>query len=140
MEELCKEATAFLNSFEWCRSIKECYLCNGVGPVFGVFYFEIDPSGPDVDDAVWVIVGDIPPAYMDVENCKTGADAVEAYIYCMREWTAAVLAGEPTDDLIPVLKRSSQAPIEPTAEHAEMLSSRLDFIEKEILPYFKEEE
>lgn len=145
MAELCKEATAFLSSFGWCRSIRECYLCNGIGPVFGVFYFEIDTEGPDVDDAVWVIVSDIPPAIVPSQESTTADEAVRDYIYSMREWSAAVLAGEPIDELIPVLGRNSLkpnslTPIEPTTEHAQMLSSRLAFIEREILPYFEPEE
>lgn len=84
-----------------------------------------------------VIVGDVPPAYMDIETCKTGADAVEGYIYCMGEWVAAVKASEPIDELIPVLTQGGKASIEPTVEHAEMLGSRMDFIERELLPYFQ---
>jgi hypothetical protein len=45
----------------------------------------------------------------------------------MREWTAAVKAGNPVDDLIPVN-------VPATAEWGHELERRLEFIERKLLP------
>jgi hypothetical protein len=40
-----------------------------------VFLFEIIPSREDVDDKVWLIVGDLPPAYITAEDAPNPAAA-----------------------------------------------------------------
>jgi len=36
----------------------------GVGGIFAVFFFQIRPSRPNVEPWIWIIVGDIPSAYL----------------------------------------------------------------------------
>ncbi len=120
------EAKAFLSSFAWNRGIRESFLGLGVGGVVGVFLFHIVPSRSDVDEWLWVIVGDLPPAYITTENAPNAACALDAYIGAMREWVEAARAGRSVDQLIPVN-------VPPSLENAENLHTRLEFLKKEIL-------
>jgi hypothetical protein len=131
---LGREAEEFLSGHRWCRSIRRAYFADGWAGILGIFYFEIDPE-PPADEAVWVIVGDIPPAYLDTETCRDPAEALEGYAAAMWEWVERVQAGEPLDEnVIPVYFRDSYGRLEPTTEHADMLASRLKFIEEKLVP------
>jgi hypothetical protein len=55
----------------------------------------------------------------------------------MREWIAAVRAGRPVSELIPVETSGGGAPLPATEETAAMLESRLDFIDERILSEFE---
>lgn len=126
-EALIADAKAWLSSFEWCRGIREAYVGIAVGGVVGVFLCRIEPASPVVDEWLWVVVGDLPPAYLVTDDAPTPADALEAYCWLMQEWVDAVYAGDPLDDLIPV-------DAAPTREHADMLKSRLEFLRTKIVP------
>jgi hypothetical protein len=134
---MSEQARRYLLSHDWCRSVRRGFLDRGISGVLAVFYFEIEPDG--ADEEVWVIVGDIPPAYMDVESCPTGADALEAYLECMEEWVEAVRNGKSVDELIPVGYADTGRPIEPTPDAAEELAGRLAFIRNELVPWFRED-
>jgi hypothetical protein len=72
-----------------------------------------------------VIVGDLPPAYITVERVPNPASALDSYLGEMAAWVEAVRAGQPVDELIPVETTGGGELLEPTAEHAEMLDTRL---------------
>ena len=138
LAELAAEAERFLLAHrKWCRGVKAGYFDRGLSKV-AVFFFEIDPV-PPADPTVWVIVGDLPAAYMDTSSCPNGATALDGYVGAMREWVNAVLTGTSTKDLIPVLVTGSWVPVEPNKHMAEQLRGRLDFIDAEILPQWKDE-
>ena len=115
------EAEEFLADFQWCDGILESYFGIGVGGIFAVFLFRIAHSRPDVDDWVWVVVGDLPPAYITCDQAPNPATALNGYIGAMREWAEAAMAGKDVAELIPVTAAA-------TPEHGRMLSSRLDFL------------
>ncbi len=127
LNEMADEAKAFLSAFEWCARIEESYFGCGVGGVVGVFYFRIVPATGGVDEALWVVVGDVPPAYLVTDESPTPSAALRAYVDQMKEWVSAVEMGQSVEDLIPV-----NAPATP--ETARALKSRLDSLEAEILP------
>jgi hypothetical protein len=129
---MAKEATRFLLGHSWCKSIVTSDLAFAVAGVLNVFLFRIESSCPGVDDRLWVVVGDLPPAYLVHHDTPTWQDAVTAYIREMERWVAAVRTGKALHDIIPVAA-------EPTLEHAELLSSRLRFIADEILALDEEE-
>jgi hypothetical protein len=81
---------------------------------------------------VWVIVGDVPPAYITVEDAPNPATALDAYIGAMQEWVDAARAGGSVADLIPVN-------VPPTVENAERLGRRLQFIDEEILSQYADD-
>lgn len=132
LRELLEEATAYLNRFNWHRGLKEAYLGIGIAKILGVFLFEVVPAGEDVDDKVWVIVGDLPPAYITTEEAPNPATALDAYIGAMEEWVEAAREGRGVEGLIPVN-------VPPTAENADQLESRLSFLDEEILSQYEED-
>lgn len=129
---LSREALEFLESQSWCKRIDKGYLDRGWGYILGVFLFVIEPIDDDIPTHHWVIVGDIPPAYIDAENNPNGACVIDAYIMEMQKWIDHVKQHQPVIDLIPV-----NAP--PTEEYANMLQERIDVIKTEILSAYKDE-
>lgn len=123
---LATQAENFLLSHHWCQKIAGGYLAFAVAGVIGVFLFDIVPSRPDVDNTLWVVTGDLPPAYLVTDDAESWQEALEGYVYEMRRWVNAVRNHEGLDDIIPVSA-------EPTLEHAVMLESRLDFIQKNLI-------
>jgi hypothetical protein len=76
---MATEAYEFMREKEWCERIDYQYLAYGIGGVVAVFLFQITPRFESVDSCLWVIVGDLPPAYLVVDENPTAADALEAY-------------------------------------------------------------
>ena len=123
---LMNRAEAFLRSFSWCSGIKETYLGIVVPGVLGVFLFHISPATTEVDEYLWVVVGDLPPAYLVTDDAPNPSSALTNYVAEMRTWVDAVRRGDSTDGLIPV-----NAPA--TLDSANELASRLDFLTERIL-------
>lgn len=132
LKEMLREASTYLESFRWCRAIKAAYMGIGIAGVVGVFLFRIQPAEPEVDEWVWVIGGDLPPAYITVEDAPNPACALDAYIGAMEEWVKAAKAGRSSEDIIPVNVPATQ-------ENAEQLESRLRFLDREILANYRED-
>jgi hypothetical protein len=132
LKELLDEATAYLKRFNWHRGLKEAYLGIGIAKLLGLFLFEIVPASEEVDDKLWVVVGDLPPAYITTEEAPNPATALDSYIGAMEEWVEAAREGRSVEGLIPVT-------VPPTAENAESLESRLRFLDKEILSQYEED-
>ena len=119
---LARKATSFLTAFRWCAGVKESFLAFDIGYPLGVFLFRIEPRLIGVDDTLWVVVGDCPPAFLVCDGATDWVGALRRYVYEMRRWVAAVRADTSLDGIIPVN-------VSPTLEHAEMLSNRLGFIQ-----------
>jgi hypothetical protein len=130
-QELYDEARRFLVKKKWCRGIEDQYAGIIVPGVIGVFLFKIIPARPEVDDWLWVIVGDLPSAYLVCDECPNPATAIDGYIGEMERWVAAAESGRSVADLIPVN-------VPPTPKYAKMLGSRLKFVEREILSAYKD--
>ncbi len=126
VRKLAREAVEFLESQVWCRGVISGELGFAVAGVIGVFKLRHQPSRPGVDEVLWVIVGDLPSAYLVLDNAPDWQGALACYVREMRAWVAAVQAEQPLTGIIPV-------GVEPTAEHAQMLATRLDFIERELV-------
>ncbi len=121
VKKLTREAKQFLGQFQWCRTITRGYLAWAIAPCVGVFLFELVPSSEGVDNELWVIVGDLPPAYLVCDNASTWQDALDGYCEEMTAWVEAVRNGRSTEHVIPV-----NAPA--TQEYAKMLERRIEFI------------
>lgn len=130
---MASDAKSYLSAFEWCQSIKGVYFGAGIGRVIAIFLLKIVPSSDEVEDWLWVVVGDLPSAYLVTDQGKTPAQALELYIDEMRRWTRLARLGQASVDVIPV-----NAPAMP--EWAEKLDSRLSFLENRVLRNFKESE
>jgi len=127
LKEMAIEARAFISSHEWCERVDSLHLAYGVGGVVAVFFLQITPASESVDACLWGVVGDLPPAYIVVEDNPTAADALDAYCSEMESWVEAIQNGGSVDDLIPVN-------VPPTREYAEQLGERLKYIRSKIMP------
>jgi hypothetical protein len=125
LRQLAADAEAFLKGFGWCRDVLASYSGIAVPGVVGVFLHHIQPTEAQVDDWLWTVVGDLPPAYLVTDEARTPDEALEAYIGEMRTWVDAVRMGQPTEELIPVN-------VPPTQEYAAMLDSRLRLLEEHL--------
>ena len=115
---MLEEARGFLSTFNWCRRTEESYFGIGYADILAVFLFRISPACTGVDDWLWVVVGDLPNAYLVTEGNLTPELAVDGYVYEMSRWVEAAKDGRPVEDLIPVN-------VAPTQENAEALERRL---------------
>jgi len=127
---LYDEAAEYLKAFSWCGTIEEGFAGICVPGLFGVFLFRFVPAREGVDPWVWVVAGDLPPAYLTTENAPNPACAVDAYIGAMRSWVRAVQEGRPVKDEIPV-----SAPA--TIPYATALDARLTLLDHEVLPHYR---
>jgi hypothetical protein len=121
------DAKNYIEEFDWCVSTKKGWYDkdHGIYEKIGIFLFEIEPINDTVDDFIWVIVGDLPSVYLD-KSVTTGEEALKTYCELMQEWADNVKTGKSLDECYPV-------PVEPTTENAELLSSRISFIRRELL-------
>lgn len=130
LQELLLEAQHYMLRFRWCHAIKSTHFGMGAGKIIAIFLFEIDNAALPQDDLLWVIVGDVPPAWLTaVDGPGWPAEALETYIELMGEWVQAVRQGKPVDDLIPVN-------VAPTLAWAGELESRLALLRE----FFLQEE
>jgi hypothetical protein len=127
IHDIANRAIGFVDDQPWCNKLKSIWLADSVGHIYGIFLADIEVSiNSGADDQVWVVVGDIPTAYLDVKSCKTTDEVTEAYVFLMREWISAVYNGQDVSELYPV-------GVPATIEWAKKLESRIKFIEKNIL-------
>ncbi len=125
--DLLSTALDFLAGFEWAKLTGHVWKAECIPGVIGIFLVELDPQGQDIDPQIWVVVGDLPPAYLSPVYAKSPKGALAGYIAEMEAWVDAVETGKPVDDLIPVNGAETMA-------NAAALRSRLHFLEREILP------
>ncbi|WP_282609453.1 hypothetical protein [Pelagibius sp. Alg239-R121] len=133
-DDLVNRSREYLEAFRWCDRVVSVRVGIFDPGVLGVFLLEIETSRPDVDELIWVIMGDLPPAYIAEQNpgsCPNAACALDGYVRAMMDWVEAVEEGRSVAKLIPV-----NAP--PTKEWAKYLRVRLEFIEQSILTDYKE--
>jgi hypothetical protein len=119
---LARKATVFLTSFRWCGAVRDSFLAFDSGYIIGVFLFHIEPRLLGVDEVLWVVVGDVPPAFLVCDDAPDWHCALQCYVREMQRWVHAVRAGEGLEGIIPVN-------VSPALEHADTLSSRLSFIQ-----------
>jgi len=130
LREMLQSATGYVQSFRWCPSISEVYLGCGVGGVVAVFLFHFDQPIGETDEWLWVIEGDLPSAYLVLDQAEDPASALEVYCQLMDEWAQAILAGRTVKDVFPV--RAA-----PSRENAMALLKRLEFIRSRLLPNWR---
>jgi hypothetical protein len=122
------EARDFILQQKWCFGIGEVYFGAGLGGVVSIFLMEIEPLPTGVDPWLWVIVGDIPPAYLVIDSLSNPIMTLEEYIELMREWVSLAYSSEASEAVIPVNRA-------PTPENAVLLEKRLNSLSNDILPW-----
>jgi hypothetical protein len=123
-----EEARGFVLGHRWVRSFRSVYVALDIESVLSIFLFCLDDRDQGVDPYLWVLVGDIPPAYISAAVAADAVEALDAYVGAMQEWVRAVREGRDVNGLIPVNTVASR-------QAADSLETRLNFIDKYI---FKE--
>ena len=133
LQQMLEEARNYILSFSWCESILGSYFAGGVGKVFAIFLFNISPARPDVDKWMWIVVGDIPPAYIPLEDCRTSREVFDTYIDGMKRWVQLAREGREAapEDGVPHVN------VPATREWAESLDGRLRSLTKLVQPLFQ---
>ena len=126
LRRMADDARAFLTEQTWCLGVERMWFGLGVGGIVAVFLASISTTSSDVDDTLWIVVGDLPSAYLVTDESPDAVEALKTYIAEMRLWIEAARTGVGFDEVIPV-------PVEPTREAADSLEKRLAFLEREVL-------
>jgi hypothetical protein len=124
--KMVEEAKDWILKKAWCKKVNSIQYGFGIIGIILAFLCEIVPDNKNVDKLLWIIVGDIPYAYLVTDNTKNGKDAVSIYCDLMDEWVEAVKTNKTIDELIPVN-------VPPTVEWANNLGTRIRFIRDNIL-------
>ncbi|MEO7312772.1 MAG: hypothetical protein ABIX01_20480 [Chitinophagaceae bacterium] len=127
IERLYDESVRYLNSHNWCDKVVQGWLAASWGYLVCIFFFKIGPSlESNADTEVWVVAGDLPTAYIDIESASSVNEVLEGYVFLMKDWIEHVQNGKPVTECYPIS-------IEPTIEYAGMLSSRIQIIEDDFI-------
>lgn len=129
-ECLVSEAEKYVSKFTWNEGIVERYIGYILRLKLGIFLFKIKKTRIDVDEWIWVLVGDIPPAYLTTDSCKTPSEALDGYIGAMEDWIEVAISKKSLEGVIPVN-------VAPTVDNIKSLESRLKFLDLEVLPKVK---
>src|SRR5579883_397866 len=128
LKDMAQRANEYIRSFSWCRSVADMYFGDGIGGIIAAFLVRIQPARPQVDEWLWVIVGDIPPAYLVLDRSPSGLDALRTYIAEISRWVRyAKTGGRILEDVIPVN-------VPATPEWADKLDDRLRVLQTQVLP------
>ena len=132
LESMLQKAKDYISSFEWAPPVTEAHMGIGVGGVLAVFLLKFaEGIGVEGDEHLWVVVGDLPSAYLVTDDAVVPVRALEIYCELMSDWAEAVKSESSLDDVFPV-----EVPVD--SEHAEMLLDRIRFIRERIIPEFSE--
>ncbi len=123
---LHQEATAYLESFSWCNGINRSHLYTNLGSVFCIFLLDIDNSASTKDNLLWVVVGDIPPMYLDTFGPRTTVEVVEDYVRLAEDWIGQVKIDGSLDKCYPFKAN-------PTVQMAELLEGKISFMKNTLV-------
>jgi len=132
---MAEEAKRYITSFPWCGSVLESYFGGGFGGIFAIFFFHIHPSRPEVDSWIWIMTGDVPPAYLPLTDSDSPAAAFRTYFHGMSRWVELARKGQtgtPQQGVPPVN-------LPATPEWAEKVNQKLYGLTLTVKPLFTEE-
>jgi len=131
LKSMLQEAKGYIASFRWAPDVIEAYMGIGIAGVLAVFLLKLaEPVAQHQDEYLWVVVGDLPSAYLVTDEAGSPVNALEIYCELMSDWAEAVKSGADLAAFYPV-----QAPADD--KHAEMLLNRVKFIRERIIPEFR---
>jgi hypothetical protein len=127
-----QDAEGYLRSFSWCKEVRGSFFGGGVGGIMAVFLFDIRPARSDVGSWIWIIVGDIPSAYLPLEDAGSPAEVFKTYLRGMSKWIELAREGRngTADDGVPPIN------VPATPEWAEKLDQRLNSLRLIVQPFF----
>jgi hypothetical protein len=132
LREMATKAETYISAFPWCGNVRSSWFGGGLGGVFAIFLFNISPAGPKVDSWIWIVVGDIPSAYLPLEDAKAPAEVIAIYMRGMLKWVELARqgrSGTPDEGVPPV-------DIPATPEWAENVEQRLHSLTLIVKPFF----
>jgi hypothetical protein len=136
LRKMFDDASRYISSFSWCEAVLDSYFGGGVGGIFAVFFFHIRSRGVDVDPWIWIVFGDIPPAYLPLSDCESPSEVFRTYIHGMSRWVEFARKGQPgaaiPGDVPPV-------DLPPTPEWAERINQKIYGLTLAVKPFFEEE-
>jgi hypothetical protein len=129
---MSQDAEAYLRSFSWCKEVQGSFFGGGVSGIIAVFLFNIRPARPEVSSWIWIIVGDIPSAYLPLEDAPSPAEIFKTYLRGMSKWVELAREGRSgtADDGVPPVN------VPATPEWAERLEQRLHSLRLVAQPFF----
>jgi len=131
LREMAEEAVRYVRSFRWCIELNEQFFVDGYGGIVALFLFRITIRKVEAPEGVWVVVGDIPSAYLEFEAAPTPHAAFLRYIEGVEEWLTATPEERASGDLIPI-------EVPPGDEFLDMLRGRMDTLRSLVLPHMRE--
>lgn len=132
---LWAEARAYAETRAWAPFVSEILLAYGVGPILGLFLvrFSEPPPGEVPDERErWFVVGDLPYMNFETDGFEDPEAALGLYCDLAEDWADLVLADGDISECYPI-------DAAPTHEHARLLKARIAFIEREIIPAYREQ-
>ncbi len=136
--EMFTESTAYMLSHFWCSAVENVRYGGGFAQVGVFFLLAITEIGPV---EYWVIVGDLPPLYLDTndDQIDTAAEALDMYTYAMDIWVEKWSGVDSKWKVPPVVSRREFKPVQPTKQNVEKLRSRLEFLRREVVPFLQQD-
>lgn len=130
------DAKQYISSFSWCEIVLDSYFGGGVGGIWGAFFFHIRPSRVGVDPWIWVVVGDIPSAYLPLSDCETPRDVFRTYVRGMRRWVEFARKAQPGTTSPPDVPPVN---LPATPYWAEQINQKLYGLILAVKPFFDDE-
>jgi hypothetical protein len=127
---MAEGAQNYLKCFPWCKGIREAYFGDGFGGIVAVFLIRIEPSQADVDEWLWAVFGDVPPAYLVTDLFQKPSQVLLGYVEEFSKWVQLAKEGRSSPDVIPVN-------VPATPENAANLEIRLKILSDDIIPAFQ---
>lgn len=117
------QALEYLQNHSWFPGATAMVWHLGVPGVIAVFQVELQKPLSTGDRKLWVVVGDVPSAYLVVNDDQDAPEALAIYLDLMEEWATAVLRKTSMRDVFPVGAK-------PTEANATALSERVKDLRK----------
>lgn len=95
-------AQALLLRFFWCKRILRAEVGFALPGRFGVFHFHIEAARPGVPESLWVVFGDLAPAYFAGPQLVDWRAVLAVYVDRVQRWAADVLKGGDGEDILPI--------------------------------------
>ena len=124
---LIKESKEYLGRQKWCKSIQRGWLFTNIGYAVNIYLYEIENEQSPEDNFLWIMVGDLPPIYLDTYNVKSTKEVIEIYVDLANDWIQHARTGQSLDECFPFEAANSHQLIT-------MLESRTRRLQNEILP------
>ena len=102
-------AQALLLRFSWCKRILRAEVGFALPGRFGVFHFDIEAARPSVPECLWVVFGDLAPAYFSGQGLLDWRSVLALYVERAERWAKDILSGGDGEDILPIQPPSDAA-------------------------------